>query len=607
MQANLADSNVSLSESDVETFVKMRNVFAFLTGQHLVATRRQSTLFVIFLRIADVLQRYEFSNLDGSTLGEDANTAISHCVRDYNMADVRSSREKTIEAVVLGEKMKYWPLYNEGFVHAIGKYEDIIGLNSSKFNLISETTRKRMERSTLDLTMRLRNVRTRLEDFDFPALFAGFANSTTSSESKVIRFKAWKSAYTAMRRYVITYYKSKFGSWPPKAHKKNNFEESGLNRLLLRDLYSDFSDLYDILVDRTSMTTRHTEVPSQDAEEPDEPTPRALRRILSEYDRSVVPVQPPAPFDIPLIPSLSSTRRKFDTLDHRKQKKESMKRLATDEINQALLQASNRESLKSSSFILSFLDYERHCAQGKSMEEIADVRIGQWIFLYVVLQALPLVVIDAPGLQFTQTVEYFLCEVPLGGAPWVQEASHRRQSWFGIAGSSGLVSLPAHVVEHGVDGIYHRSHCWTAAEEWLRRNETSTDGFDHETTQNNVISPTVQAAPPTSFQPPNFHASHSRNSSGFQSTSASNSSPTSPHTPLQGRRRSSALNLANLGLGLEHLPLPQGVMVSLPGADGSGGSNSSSQPLSSYDPTKNFDAILAGTNAIKEPGKGKKK
>lgn len=556
LQVDLTNPKLAPTSDDIETLVTMRNVIAFLAGQPLVATPKQPSVFTIFLKIADVMQRYEFTNLDGSTLGEEAAGNFARISQIFGLADVRSSREKTIEAIVLGERMKSWDLYNEGFVHAVGKYDDINGLRSSKFHLISDITRKRLERANLDLYTRVRNIETKLDDFDFPSLFAGIANSSTSSESKAVRFKDWKGAYMSMRRHVMNFYKHQYGAWPPKAKsKKNEFEESGLNRVLLRELYQDFSDLYDILVDRTSLTTRTAEIPSHDPDDPQEPAPRALRRMLDEYDRSTPPVQPPVPFDTPRLPSLFDTRRGFDTLDPKKQKKESMKRLRDDEINKALMQSYNRESMKATPFLEAFMAYERRSAHGKSIEEIADLRYGQWIFMYAVIQVLPLVIVDAPGVRWTKGVEYFLCEVPKGSPPWVQESASQKQSVYRIAGGSALVTLPADVVEHSVDGIYRRSHCWQLADKWAGFSKMPDVPSQYDADLDDLLPPTMPSAP---------------------------GSRTASQSP--DRRR------ASMALGLEQMPLPPSMAPS------------GARPMSVHDPSKSFAAILGEIDGV-----GKKK
>lgn len=555
LQADLANPTSEPSSKDIEALVTIRNVFAFLLGQPLVATPKQTSMFTIFLKIAEVMQRYEFTNLDGSTLGEEASVNLAKYIQDFGLADVRLSREKTIEAIVLGERLRSWELYNEGFVHAVGKYDEISGLKSQIFPLITDVTRKRMERAHLDLYTRLRTVQTRLDDFDFPSLFAGAANSSTSKESKLVNFKEWKAAYSSMRRHVMSLYKHTYGAWPPKARsKKNDFEESGLNRLLLLELYRDFSDLYDILVDRTALTNRSRGLSTQEALVDEEPARRALRKILDEYDRSTPPIQPPVPFDTPLLPSLSKTRRNFDTLAPKKQQKERTKRLRDDEINNALMQSYNRDSVKSTPFLEAFMSYERRSAHGKSIEEIAELRYGQWIFMYAVLQALPLVVVDAPGATWTKGVEYFLCEVPKGSPPWVQERHTLKQSWYGIAGGSSMVSLPADVVEHGVEGIYRRSHCWQVADKWAGPSDMVDNPVQEGLSMEELLSPVMPSAPDfrTSSQSPN-------------------------------RRRP-------LALGLEQMPLPPGVAPS------------GARPVSIHDPSINFAAILGDTNGV-----GKKK
>src|SRR5207248_3070524 len=113
-----------------------------------VATARQPTIFEVWMRVGYMLQRCEFSNLDGSSFGEVATQNLKIYVDLFKLADVRASREKTIEGVVLAERLKSFSLYNECFVHAVGKYEDIRHIQSPKYELISGTTRTRLERAS---------------------------------------------------------------------------------------------------------------------------------------------------------------------------------------------------------------------------------------------------------------------------------------------------------------------------------------------------------------------------------------------------------------------------------------------------------------------------
>lgn len=564
--------SIAPNSDDQEVLVTVRNLFAFLTGLPLLATTRRPTLFSILMHMSNILTRYEFTNYDGSSLGEEATSRFEQYLNQFNIGDVRTSREQTIEAILLGERMKCWDLYNEGFVHAVGKYADISNYKSLKTGQISELSRKRLERSHMFLSTRLRNVRDKLQDFEFPGIFAGFANSTSTSESKTIHFKTWRVAFQGMRKHVLDYYKHKYGHWPPKARsKKNNFEESGLNRLLLRSVYQDLCDLYDVLADRSNLTTRHVET-AMEEEDPSESLQRALRRILGEYDRSTPPIQPPIPFDVPWVPSLSSTRRDFNQLDPRKQKKECLKKLKDSEINTALMQSYNRDLMKPTPFLEAFFAYERRLAANKCMEEIADQRIGQWLFMYAVIQALPLVVIDAPGLKYTEGVEYFLSEFSKESPPWLSQTSRPQRTTWRIPGSDTMVDMPAASVEHSLDAIYQRSHCWTVARIWAGPEAAAaTTAPQYSLAEDELLPPVMPSV-----------GQHSRSNSG--------GSP--------DRKRLSSSSYADrrlsMGVTLEHLPLPSGV------------SPTQSRPTSVYDPSKSFNSIL-GLGDGQADGKGGKK
>jgi len=494
--------------------------------------------------------------MNGSSFGEVANSSFDSYVEELRIADVRDSREKTIEGIVLGERMRAVLLYNEAFVHGVGKYDEITKLQSPKFDLISPVTRNRMERASMDLSLRIKNLNDKLTAFDFPAIFSGVMNSKTAEESKSVRFDAWRSVFMNFRKDVISYYKERYGSWPPKASsKKNNLETSGLNRIVLKELYHDFSNLYDLLVDRSSLTTRTVDGVVPDAEMDQDPTIRALRSVLSEYDRSTPPVQPPMPFDVPILPTLTATRRDYGRGDYKKDSKARGKKLKDDEILQILRAAHNPDANISTPFLEMFKDAERKAVHGKSISEICEVRAGQWLFMYAVLQTLPMLVVDAPAVKWTHGVEYFLCEPPRSGVPWAREDHATQRSWYEVAGAGGaVVSLPSDVIEFGVEGTYRRSHCWQMAEKW--------------TAHSNVLSAaaaeTLQAPLPS--PPPMFGFGRQDSRPGSRASS-----------PSRMSQRKSVVNL-----GLEALPLPPGVQPESP----------QSRPQPSIDPTKTFDAII---------------
>lgn len=540
------------------------------------------------MEIAEQLDIYDFTNFDGSTFGEAASTSFDEYVVELALDDVRSSREKTIEAVVLGEKMKSILLYNEAFVHAAGRFEEIQHVGRShgaewKFGAISDVTRNRLERASIDLHHRERTVDSRLVDFEFPSIFAGIMNSRMADERKVLQFGAWKDAFLAARKHVLAYYRHKYGSWPPKARgKKHNLATSGLNRMVIKALYQDFSDLYDLWVDRASLTTRNSDITHNDSDtlsdpDPEEPTARILRRVFDEYDRSSPPVQPAVPFDLPLSPSLYPIRNAAatttTTITSAISSRTRAKKLKDDTIPHILNASSNVDTLPklaTSPFLASMRHFEHRHARGATIADLANLRTGAWILCYAVLQALPMLAVDAPGVRHSRGVEYFLCEPPRSGAPWLGASAagvggaRGRQSWYGIAGGAGgVVSLPSDLVEHGVEGVYRRSHCWLQAAKWA-----GVGGDD------DVSLPAARASKPPSSAGSRSSGRREEPETPLLHVLAGDTLARSPTTTRTTTRGSTARDSV-LSLGLEALPLPSGVVMS-PG----GSRNSSRTPAS---------------------------
>lgn len=329
-------------------------------------------------------------------------------------------------------------------------------------------------------------------------------------------------------------------------------------------MYNDLATLYDLLVDRTNLTNRTQDgFMDEDTRTDFESVGyRAMRMVLSEYDRSTPPVQPPIPFDVPLCPSLKSLGKAYPSGDYKKDQKARAKKLKKEEIAQALKQSYNADADTQSPFLDAFRHFERKQSSGCTMEQLWEQRCGQWLFLYAVIQSLPMMVIDAPGVRFTEGVEYFLCEIPRSGAPWSREDTSRTRKWFGVDGGKQVVSLPADVVDNGVEGVFRRSHCWKMAEIWAKNDR--------------MLNAAMQEMNAEPLPPP----------PGFLDPSSANNRPRSESPD---RRRESVMDL-----GLEALPLPPGFAP--PGTPGS-------RPVSMHDPSKTFDSFL-GTPPS---GKDKKK
>lgn len=569
-----AHSHGELGEPSLQRLLAIRNLFAFLTGQPLVGNKAAPTLFAVFLEISALLKEFDFMSMDGTTWGEAVDLAFGFYIGQMALADVRHSREKTLEAIILGERMKCWELYNEAYTHAAGKWQAIQSLKSPLMAQVSPEVLQRLERANLDLLNRQNNVNHRLEEFEFPALFAGVASS---SEFKDVKFSRWRAAFSRMRGFTLDYYKGLFGAWPPKARsRKNPFSESGLNRLVLKALYADLCSLYDLLVDRDSLTPRVIDQPLEDVSDKEEDQNiKALRKLLTEFEQSSPPVLPPIPFDIPRIPTMRTVQAKYDEMKEKDRQKFD-RNIKEYELQLILHKSYNFDTDSvATSFLEQFKVFDADLAKGKGSAELVDVRLGIWLFLYVVLQSLPLLVIDAPDLQFTEGVEYFLCQPPMGNAPWIEDAGAARKAWYQVPGSDRKVELSADVVMFSVEGTYERSHCWDAAKQWdaARLNGGSTDLLGLPPPGGLPASGSDPAMMPLSpLQPPgavfeDMDPMRQHSNSGSPGSSAPGSPNFGPQRRsiqagsglAQGRGSGSAYRSSFAGVvGLEMLPSPVG-------------------------------------------------
>lgn len=569
-QTSVADNDQD--RPDLQRLIAVRNLFAFLTGQPLVGTKAHPTVFSAFLEISALLKEFDFMSMDGTTWGEAVDMSFGFYIAQLALADVRHSREKTLEGLILGERMKCWELYNEAYTHAVGKWQSIVSMKSPLTQHILPEVLQRLERANIDLRNRQANVNSRLEEFEFPALFAGVASS---SEFKNIRTNRWKNSFSRMRNFTLDYYKGLFGSWPPKARsKKNPFSENGLNRLVLKTLYADLCSLYDLLVDRDSLTPRVIDqAPEEVSAKENDPAIKLLRKILSEFDQSSPPVLPPIPFDVPKIPTMRSVQPKYDEMKEKDRAKFDRK-IKEYEMQLVMHKSYNFDTdTVATPFLELFKDFDFDMAKGKNSGEMADNRMGIWLFLYVVIQSLPLLVVDAPDLQFTEGVEYFLCQPPMGNAPWIEDAGATRKAWFQIPGSTLQVELSADVVMFSTEATYDRSHCWEVAKLWdeAKFNGENADLLGLPPPPNLPLSARESDPLFSPLQPPGAVFEDMDPSNGYNSSngaSPANSAPGSPSSgPLRrvpapgsalamGRGTGSQYRSSFVGVGLEMLPSP---------------------------------------------------
>lgn len=463
------------AEESLQRFIDARNVFAFLSGVYLVASRPRHLPFDVFAILSARLGLGEGEN--DLLRAQSVQTYLDMYVDDLKLDDIRNDDEAIVETLILGEKWRSLRLYHEAFIHAAGRWGRIS--NHPGLALVSGTTKNRLERATHDLfNIRLVNINERITDFEFPSVWVG--------EGRYAEYKSWRNGYDRMRTLVEHHVRHVFGSWPPRAGrhgKGGGFSETGgLNRVVLRRLYNDLCCVYDLTVDREWLhgerihfegTQGGSDVDQSDEIKNQNERHRiALRKILGEFDKCSVPVQPEMPFDLPRLPyRLPSAlkKRKMGIFS------KSNKKVREEEINDLLKNSYNGDSYEQyaeNALVKSYIAMEREFGISKPIEELIGARRGAWVFMYAVLQTLVLGVVDGGGLRYGDGCEYFLCENVKGVSPWEKGANRRQTRMSGMWTGGGLMSAMNSAINLGVNPddeiemTYRASHCWRVAEHW---------------------------------------------------------------------------------------------------------------------------------------------
>lgn len=428
----------------------------------------------------------------------------------------------SMEVMYLGEKWRSSRLFLEGYLHTVGRWEEFKDSHHPLVEFLSPMTLSKLDRAVLDLNNRRKQIYERFcgpaGDFAYPAMFSGVG--------KYPRFKRWRLGFSDTRELFIKHLKWMYGTWPPRPGKQGKGGMSGgvtggLNREVLKQVERDVGTLWELMVDWDrpryppggfSQEEEHAQMQMGVTVE----EYNSLRALLEESDRSSPPVQPRPMFDMPRLPKSPVHAWKKNNSG----KNEKSKKIRGDTIMQVLQQSWNQSSPSASpvlntesELVQKYKEMEIHFAQnkvlgsvqGRTSEDLQEYRKGCWIFIYAILQSLPMLVVDAPIVRWSEGCEHFLCigwkssvfpwedrDTVSGEAkirpPWRNPGGDRRAStmWASIPGGVSSINDPAHfselaaaaMVPEGaqddeVGASYHRSYCWVRAAKWHVRWEVN--------------------------------------------------------------------------------------------------------------------------------------
>lgn len=418
--------------------ITTRNIFALIYRSPLVGMSMHQAL-------SDLHARLEKYHCTGEA---DPAAQIVRYITARSLDDTRNDPEAAVSLLAWAEKpgVQWTAGWREAFLQGAGMYSHKLE-RCTDWKSVAPLTRALLERSWLEMRLRVQTAEERLAEFSFGDMWS---NSNTGPGSPGTA----RAASERLRNFLISHYGQTYGSWPPSSESHDD-EEMWLTRSVATSLQQDFGALYDYLVDRDvfwdvseARAGRKWMMASKGANrgfEADIPG-MPMTDILIEYDnRARVPhiphPHPLLPESIPAQITAGGGMFKSSSQGQRHAGRE--RRVALSYTESTNIDALG-SSYASSSLVDAFSRFEKGDCVGEIDPQTA--RRGRWVLLYGILQTLAAVSVDAPGAKHTANVPYHL------------NAKVKKPAWSREGGFF-------------VDAKHEISHCWTSPQRWDEEEE----------------------------------------------------------------------------------------------------------------------------------------
>lgn len=481
-----------------------RNVFAVLCHVSLVGISLHQALSDLLARLEDYVPQNRVDNV----------LTIMSYLSARGIDDLRNDAETAVGLLAWSEdpKVRWEEVWREAFVHVAGLYGTSRGRvvleSSADFKKISPITRALLERASLETQLRVQAAEERLGAFSFADMWPTSFSIVPSFSGALVTSPA-KDAADRLQRFLVEHYRHVFGGrWPPPPPSNGAPHESPANadepiwltRTVTQALQKDFGAVYDYLVNRDIVWDMSEARPSRkwlmvsdsgnkafDADTIDLP----MTDILIEFDNrqrfphiphpyplvpESIPTQSSSPAAAnsmggPMSPSYGSTnflKRRTARTDSDSPAPASSHRAAAMErrIQLAYTESTNIYVLGSdftqSDLLDAFIRFEKSDRIGDVDPSLA--RRARWVLLYVILQTLASVSVDAPNVRFRDGVSYHLSPQLKGARipPWTSSKKTRH------GGAS----------QQYLEAAHELSHCWVVPATWTTSNTSTSEDDD---------------------------------------------------------------------------------------------------------------------------------
>jgi hypothetical protein len=417
-----------MSSSDIIRYqLTIRNVFAVLLCTSLAGYNFYHTL-------CDVQEQLE----EWLPSGKDNGGVVIDYLIGKGFDDVRDNLSVATSILAWSERRSVcWTEgWTESFVHCCGMYNRLE--NCPEFRFVSTIARALLERSALEMQVRIHEVEQRLNNFDFSDMWPKMSHSSAARES-----------FELAREFFLAYYKGVEGRWPPLIPAT---EEQWLSRTWAQRLQTDFGALYDILVDRSVVWDGSEERSGRkwnivkkgnhgfEPDTPDLPFTDILvafdnRLAFPHIPRPYCRVPDPIPDKKPIGDNGKSSKKTKAPED-----KMALKKAQLAYTNSTNIFALGTDYIKND-MVEEFIKFERH-NYGIHVDSYA-ARRGRWVLIYGILQVLASVSVDSPNLRYKEGIHYHLSAQLRGTPPWA-----------GLGNGNEEEADPTH------------SYCWTVLDSW---------------------------------------------------------------------------------------------------------------------------------------------
>ena len=374
--------------------ITTRNLFALLMNRPLVGLTYYQALVDLQERCESVMPGFNSAQL-----------LIRGLIR--NRTHNVSNDPAAAAGLLAWSEDNFWQEgWREGFVHCSGMFSRL--RNMPEVRDISHISRTLLERSALELQVKIQESEDRLATFQFDDMWPVRSDQQVSVPA----------SFNSFRRFLLRHYEKTYKTWPPRSlHEVGAWLTPGL----VTRLQEDFGSLYNLYVDQDVVwdeadkymirKTDRAPVRAQNSND------LGLERIFTAFDQKHKYHHIPHPH--PLLPQpvqITEAGKQSQSKILFSSKIKSLERrnlVASTEASNAILLG---PEVTSNNLVESFLKFDKSDKVGE--ENIRNIRRARWVLLYGILQLLSNIANDTPHLWFKDNVDYFLNPRLKGMPPW---------------------------------------------------------------------------------------------------------------------------------------------------------------------------------------------